>query len=181
MISNKLKIEPAILRHPVMSGNLRNLLDDGLPTAISIPEDELQQFQFDVPADEWGLEVYTHPWGIRTLTIVAPRDGNQDVAYHAEYWPVPERDRSRLSRYDWNDAEPSPNPGLMAYYVSERITAVSIPMMTKEGVRHNFYRHLFFEINDAPAWLKPAHSHNDPGIRLQDERQLVEEVRQMIR
>ena len=178
MISERLKIEPAILRHPIMSGDLRHLLDEDLPAALKIPEAELEQFGIDVPADEWRLEVTPHPRGFRPLTVVAPQKGVHDMAHHVEYWPVPVRDRRQLSRYDWNGAAPSPNPGLLAYYVSERMTAISVPVMVKEGIRHNFYRRLFVEINDAPEWLWPAHYHNDPGATLDQERQLVEELRQ---
>ena len=178
MLAASYEIKPAILKHPAMSGDLRDLMDDGIATALIVADKHRAQLEVDVPAEEWHLETTNTPWGARTATIIAPRQGRQNTAYLAAYRPPPEKDRSGLGKLDWNDTQPSPNPGLLAYFITERLTAVSIPMICKPGVRHDCYRHLFVELNDATGWL---HGHNNPGYTLAEEREMIEQLRQAMR
>ena len=50
-------------------------------------------------------------------------------------------------------------------------------MMARAEVRHNFYRHFFVELNNAPEWLHPMRYHNNPGTTIAEERKLVDELR----
>ena len=177
MLSTQIEIRPATVRHPLMSGDILTLIHNHLPVALQIPEEDLEQFAADILPTEWQLEVSPHPWGSRTLTIVAPKQGFHHTAHHGTYQPTPKRDRSRLSQIDWNNAAPSPNPGLLAYYVSENVTAISVPVMTGPALRHDTRRRLFFEINVAPHWMEPATYQSEHSVTLHEERALVDEMR----
>lgn len=177
MLTGDYQRGPMRLKHPAMSGDVRRLIDDGMAMTLIIPERVQESLDNEVPAEEWNVDVTEKPWGTRKATVVAPRDGQQEPAYIASYQPMHQRDRGRLSRNDWEHAAPSPNPGMLAYYITDRLTAISVPMMCKDGVRHDFYRHLFLEVNNAPGWLEPARYHNNPGCTLAEERELVDELR----
>lgn len=173
-----------VCSHPdariAMSGDIREALDERQAVGIFLDAENSAAFPADIPATEWQVSVVERPWGSRNLTLLLPEE-HSGVAYIRPYRPVPPRDRAHLARQDWSDAEPSPNPGLLAYHVSNRITVVTLPMMSKERARHNFYRHLFVELSDAPAWRHPLRHHNNPGITITEERQMVKELRHAVR
>ena len=185
---SRIKIQPSPWRTAastawtayVMSGDVRSLMDEGKPAALLIAECDRPSFCVEVPLEEWRLESEIRPWGTSTMTLLVPPDCNTTNACIINYRPAPERDRSGLSRNDWNNVEPSLNPGLLAYYINDTLTVVTLPMMSKEGVRHNWYRHFFLEFNDAPDWLHPLSYHNNPGISIEKERQMVAELRRTI-
>lgn len=188
--SNDQETRPAPIRvlnrvepQPAMSGDIRSALDRGRGVAIYLGDETKAAFERDVPAEEWRIRVTERTWGAgrpRVMTLLIPEvcDGDAQIMY---YRPAPDRDRAKMARHDWTPAESSPNPGLLTYWISDRMTAVSVPMMVREGVRHNFWRRLFVELNDAPDWLKPMHRHNDPGMEIAEERELIEELRRTMR
>ena len=103
--------------------------------ALLILESARDRFTAEVPAAEWRLAIGIRPWGTGTTTMAAP---NPHVP--ASQWS---------HRNDRNHAEPSPNPSLLAYYINEALTVITLPLMVRKGVRHNRYRRLFMEL-DAP-------------------------------
>ena len=172
-----------VMPQPAMSGQIREVLAQGMGVALFLEPGDADTFQNDIPAEEWGVRVTERTWGAgrpRTMTLLIPEDcgGDAQIMY---YQPTPARNRAEMARHDWTGAEPSPNCGLLAYWINNRMTAISVPMMVKEGVRHNFCRRLFVELNDAPDWLQPMHYHNNPGLEIAKERELVEELRAAMR
>lgn len=174
---SQLQVVPRPQQHPLMSGDVGMMMKLGLPVAIPATEQDHDAIEQELPKEEWKLAIEPRPWGSRTLLLVAPPDHRYNLAFLAEYRLAPQRDRRELARHDWRNAEPSPNPGLLAYYISNSLTAVTIPLMAKEGVRHDFYRHFFLEVNGAPNWRHPLSYHNSPGIWLSEEHELVEDLR----
>ena len=165
------------------SGDIRAMLDHGHAVAFYLKQDNAKTFEQDVPIDEWRVdrkEWTTDDGKGPRMTLLIPETyyGDAEVVI---YRPPPLRNRKDLARYDWTKAEASPNYGMLAYWINDRLTAISVPMMVKDGVRHDFWRRLFVELDDAPDWLRPMHYHNDPGLEIDQERELVEVVRRQMR
>ena len=177
MILAQIQIIPRLEQPPLMSGDVRQMLDQGLPVALlsaeDIPIDE-------IPAQEWQIDTRLHRYRSYTVTVAARPNCNHGSAYLRNYRrPLP-RHYQISCRRDWRGAEPSPNPGLLAYCINEGITAITIPMMVKDGVRHDFYRHLFVDVHGLPDQISFLRYHNDPGITLTEERQVVAQLRESV-
>ena len=173
----EIQIIPRLEQPPLMSGDVRQLLDQGLPVALlsaaDIPNAE-------IPAQEWRIETRLHRYRSHTVTIAARPDCNHESAYLRNYLPSLPRHYQPSSRHDWQRAQPSPNPGLLAYYINERITAISIPLMVKEETRHDFYRHFFVDVHGLPDSMHRLRYHNNPGITLLEERHVVAQLRDAV-
>lgn len=172
---------PPNCRHPMMSGDARLMLDRGRAIAAIVQSGHESQFAAQIPIAEWRLEVAVRQWWRpqATVHVLVPEECRSNDAILRHFRPLRNRDREFLARCDWNDVAPSPNPGLLAYHVARGLSAISIPTTVKEGVRHNFYRHFFLEFTD-PEWKWPLRYHNDPGITISQERELVEQLRRSL-
>lgn len=171
-------IMPTFHQPTLMCGDVKTITDAGFPVALSVDAEHLARFRSEVPLQEWKLvsESRTN-LGDRVILLAPEDDLMRTAAYVHPYRPVPDRDRSDMSLHDWNDVDPSVNPGLLAYYINDSMTVVTLPMMCKERVRHNWYRHFFLEINNASPYLQTMSHHNNPGISITDEHRLVIELR----
>ena len=166
----------------LMCGDVRTFTDAGFPVALAVDPQHLTSFHTEVPLEKWRLasEVRNHQGDNVTVLIPDGRDVSRTVARLHRYRPVPKLDLSGMRPVNWEDVEPSPNPGLLAYHVNDSLTVITLPMMVKKRTRHNWYRHFFLQVSDAPTSLGALSAHNNPGISIKDERELVERLRRAV-